>query len=468
MSDIHTEDRARLAAAVLEVIAAGPEGDPAVFDSLALEIFEYQYAGNAAYRAFCDAKKVVPDTVDDWRDVPALPSQAFKDELVTSFPLEEAVLAICTGGTTSSQRGKILRDELGRELACAANRAMTRAYLFPDLDRGARCRLLILAPSPQMAPSMGMTYGMEQMRLAFGTPDSRYLVGWSGMDIPGLIQGLEEAEASGEPVALVGATSAYVYFFNAAKKKGLSWRLPPGSRVCDGGGYRGRFGEVTRDDYYGMCEDVLGVASDHCVNTLGMGENATNYFDNVLRESTLGRPGARRRKDIPPWTRVDVVSIEDLSILPPGEVGLLRHVDLANLPMALAVQTDNLGVCYEDGGFEILGRAQLIDGKVVPMPSERPVGPMGDQRLFSLMEAYVRFSIDFKMGRVTGRVPVSPETTVAELPDEVALTCPAVVDELVAAADDPRAKARAEAALGRRSPSAKSPGEEGESAVGDG
>ena len=103
-----------------------------------------------------------------------------------------------------------------------------------------------------------------------------------------------------------------------ARAKTFLDRLPPGSRICDGGGYRGRFGEVSRDDYYSMCEEILGVPSTHCVNTLGMGESATNCFDDTLRNHTLGRPQTERNKPVPPWTRVQTVSLEDLSPLPPG------------------------------------------------------------------------------------------------------------------------------------------------------
>jgi hypothetical protein len=51
-----------------------------------------------------------------------------------------------------------------------------------------------------------------------------------------------------------------------------------------------------------------------------------------------------------------VVDAETLQPLPPGEVGVLRHFDLANLDSVSAIQTDDLGV-EVGAGFEILGRA---------------------------------------------------------------------------------------------------------------
>ena len=148
-------------------------------------------------------------------------------------------------------------------------------------------------PESRMAPSMGMAIGMDQTRQAFGTPDSMFLLGKTGIDVNELLKALRESEASGVPVALIGATSAYVYFFQACRRKKMTFRLPPGSRICDGGGYRGRFGVVTRDDYYAMVQEILGIPNSHCVNVLGEAETATNLFDDSLRRHVKGLPPAQ-------------------------------------------------------------------------------------------------------------------------------------------------------------------------------
>lgn len=149
-------DAACLADRILALVECGPGGDPGVFDSLVLEVFAFQYANNAPYRAFCDAAGQGPEEVRTWCDIPAYPTDAFKQEVVASFPFEQAVMAQLTSGTTSpNQRGRIFRDAMGQRLVFTANRVMTAAYLFPDLPRGEKTRVLILAPSPEMAPSRG-------------------------------------------------------------------------------------------------------------------------------------------------------------------------------------------------------------------------------------------------------------------------------------------------------------------------
>ncbi len=444
------DERHRLTEDVLRFIEAGVDSEISddVFNDYCLRMFSLHYEVNPIFREFCDAKKVKPGDIDRWEDIPMVYNDVFKTHLVASFPLEKSVMACLTGGTTSlTQRGRIFRDEDGKRLVFTANRIMTGSYLFPDFEAGRRCRILVLAPSPEMAPSMGMAIGIDQTRRHFGTEDSMFLLGRSGILINDLLRALRESEASGVPIALIGATSAYVYFFQACKRKKMKFCLPAGSRICDGGGYRGRFGKVTRDDYYAMVQDVLGIPNSHCVNVLGEAETATNLFDDSLRRVAKGLPFRQRIRPVPPWSRVLAMSIDDLKPLPDGEVGLLAHWDLANVPTVLAVITDNLGYTTDKGkGCEMVGRAKLEGGKVSPLPDETAGSPMGDSMIFRMLERYVNFSIELKMAMAKDpKVEPSIREEVEARPGSLP-SCPQVVDEiLVSQAENEAAEMRDEA-----------------------
>jgi hypothetical protein len=140
------------------------------------------------------------------------------------------------------------------------------------------------------------------------------------------------------------------------------------------------------------------------------------------------------------------MNIDDLSPLPDGEVGLLAHWDLANVPTVLAVITDNLGYTTDNGtGCEIVGRAKIENGKVSPLPDEdRTMGAMGDSTIFRMLEAYSNFSIDLKMR--FAKDPKAQDPSIREeieaRPGSVA-SCPQVVDEiLVSQASHEAAKER--------------------------
>lgn len=472
-SSIEDKERFALTSAVLGFIESGVDAEipEDVFNDYAIRIFRYQYAVNLVYREFCDIKRIKPGDIDRWEDVPMVYNDAFKTHLIVSFPIEKSVMACLTGGTTSlTQRGRIFRDEDGRKLVLTANRIMTGSYLFPDFESGQRCRILILAPSPKLAPSMGMAIGMDQTRRHFGTPDSMFLLGRSGIHINKLLNALRQSEDTGIPVALIGATVAFVYFFQACRRKNIRFNLPRGSRICDGGGYRGRFGKVTRDDYYEMVQETLGIPWTHCVNVLGEAETATNLFDDALRRYVKGLPRRDRVRPVPPWCRVKALSIEDLSPLPDGEVGLLAHWDLANIPTILGVITDNLGFTTDNGrSCEMVGRAKLEGGKVSPLPDETAGSPMGDSMIFRMLERYVNFSIELKMAmakdpkraegiRLAKTLEQDPsvreevEARPGSLP-----SCPQVIDEILVSQADQEAAQLRDTALGAFKEQSKKP-----------
>lgn len=329
------------------------------FNGLALREFELQYYTIEPYREYCKKKNAIPGKIDSWEKIPAVPSLAFKKFILASFPVEKAEHAYFTSGTTDpSRKGSIFRDKGAVDLINAANGLLTREYVFPDVDR---MKILLMTPSPQMAPDIGMAIGLERARTEFGTPESMYLITKRGLHVELLLKSLIEAERTGEPVALIGSIAGFIYFFKACEKDGIRFRLPPKSRVCDGGGYTGQFGECSREEYFEKCHQILGIEEHHCINVLGMGEISTNFFDNVLSDYLNGKTG-KRYKVIPPWTKTEVVDIHNFQKLPRGETGLLKHYDLINRAMVMAVQTDNLGFETEEG-FEIIGRWKKKAGK---------------------------------------------------------------------------------------------------------
>jgi hypothetical protein len=382
---------------ILAFVLRGMENsDGSRFNELALREFELQYHTVEPYRAYCEKNGAAPATVKQWHQIPAVPSAAFKKFVMASFPVDKAEHAYFTSGTTDpSRKGSILRDKGAVELINAANGLLTRKYIFPDVDR---MKILLMVPSPRMAPGIGIAIGLDRVRKEFGTPESAYLISPLGLNVKLLLKSLVDAERCGQPLAIIGSTVGLVYFLKACEREELSFRLPPGSRICDGGGYLGQFGECTRDQLYEMCRLFLGVEQHYCINVLGMGEISTNFFDNVLNDHLKGK-SSERYKIVPPWTRTGVVSIDTFQRLPKGETGLLRHYDLVNRSMVIAVQTDNLGFETENG-FEIVGRWKKQQGK---MECEEIRGSHGGRFITQLVEFLLKRNLK-RIGNVYKRI----------------------------------------------------------------
>ncbi|MBW3655706.1 MAG: long-chain fatty acid--CoA ligase, partial [Gemmatimonadetes bacterium] len=180
-----------------------------------------------------------------------------------------------------------------------------------------------------------------------------------GIDHQGLGDALRAAERAGEPVCIVGTAFAFVHWLDALREAGTRHRLPPGSRLMDTGGFKGRSREVTREELYAGFHELLGIPYAWCVNEYGMTEMSSQFYDGVAG-SAVASP--ERLHVGPAWVRTQATDPETLKPLPHGEAGVLRHVDLANLHSVAAIQTADLGITSPEG-FRVLGRARGAEAR---------------------------------------------------------------------------------------------------------
>lgn len=334
-----------------------PISDPE-FDGLALAVFGYQFGCNAPYRAFCERRGADPHSVRHWTEVPAVPTDAFKAVPLLCGDPSRAEAVWETSGTTlgAERRGRHFLPELA--LYDAALRAGFRVHLLPD---EARLRMISLVPPPAQLPRSSLSHMIDETLREFGAPGSGYAVGPEGIDRTEVCARLRTAEERGEPVCLLGTSFAFVHLLDALEEREMRFRLPPGSRIMDTGGFKGRSREVSRAELYAAFGDRLGVATEWCVNEYGMTEMSSQFYDAVAGAADTPPPAERPHRG-PPWVRTRAVDPETLAPLPEGEVGVLRHWDLANLHTVMAIQTADLGTMGPDG-FRVLGRARGAEAR---------------------------------------------------------------------------------------------------------
>ncbi len=339
---------------LLEFIAAGVDAprDDASFNELALGLFAYQYARNRPYRLYCDRRRATPETVSHWTDLPAVPIGAFKEEILTTEPIEHAEALFMSSGTTRPEnRSRHYHPTLA--VYNASIRTNFAAHVVPD---AAALPFLVLNPHPAALPNSSLAYYLGVMLDRYGAEGSDYFVDDNGLDHERLRARLREAISSGQPVCLLGTTFAFVHFLDRLAEDNLRFALPPGSRVFDTGGVKGRSREISREELGQAIAERLGIPCDWQVNMYGLTELSTQFIDLNIRQTVLGL-GGRRRKSVPPWARTRVLDPETLVEVPPGTVGVLCHTDLANRGSVCTILTEDLGVAIDDG-FEILGRVK--------------------------------------------------------------------------------------------------------------
>ena len=322
--------------------------DDARFEALALALWAFQFARCAPYRRFCETRGRIPAEVRRWQDIPAVPTGAFKELALTSFPRERAVHVFRTSGTTVSERGALLLDTL--DVYEASLRASFARGVLPDLAPGGRISFQVLAPSTAEAPDSSLSHMFDTAILDAGSPDSGHWVTRGALDAPRALRALETAERSGDPVALCGTAFAFVHLLDELDRRGRRFALPRSARVMETGGFKGRARAVSRDELYAWIEDRLGVPPARIVNQYGMTELGSQFYDSVL-----GDPSAPRRKLAPPWTRVRILDAKSGAPVANGEIGRIAVLDLANTGSVCALETADLGRAHGDG-FEVIGR----------------------------------------------------------------------------------------------------------------
>lgn len=340
----------------IESLGDDPNGTQ--FNRLALKLFEFQYTYNEPYQKFCDRRSMVPGTVRDWKQIPAIPTIAFKEAEIRSFPATEQVHFLQTSGTSQAKQGKILFNHLGVKYWKLSNRMSAQQYLYPS---GKALRALLLVPPLELAPNLGISNAVPNFVLRDATNRPEYFMDSTGLKGQQLIARLEECEINTDPIILIGATFCFVHLMDYMKEKGKTFRLPPGSVISDGGGFKGKSREIEKSEYQSMLMEYFGLPQSHIINMLGMTEFSGVFFENVLK-NYHERKSLPRFKENTAWTRTVVIDPDTLEEVPKGQIGLLKHYSLGNISTVLGILTDDVGYAIGDG-FEVIGRASKTESR---------------------------------------------------------------------------------------------------------
>lgn len=296
---------------------------------------------------------------------PAMPTDVFRFRRIAAHPEEEDVRRFRSSGTTSSERSVHAYRDL--HLYDLAARVAARRMLFPDLDR---MRLVMLAPHEDEAPDSSLEYMLARFEDWFGH-DCSWVWRRGALDLEFLSEVLRAAEASGEPLALLGTSFAFVHAEDGLG--GRRFRLPSGSRVMQTGGYKGRSREVDAGVLLEAISARYGIPSPRIINEFGATELSSQMYETSLRDDMESAAGPRRLW-VPPWVRATPVDPETLQAVDGDAVGILRIDDAANLDSVCCIQTADLARRLDDG-IVVLGRAPGATPRGCSMAADQALGP---------------------------------------------------------------------------------------------
>ncbi|MED4056873.1 CoF synthetase [Niallia taxi] len=319
------------------------------FNTLSLQLFNYQFQHNLPYKKYCQTKKRTPLTVKHWLHIPPMPIQGYKELTLSCEPADETEAVFMTSGTTNpEQKGRNYHPTL--RVWDASMKYPFKQFVMPDKEK---LTMLVLSPADDLYKNSSLSRYLSNAVANFGTEDSKFLFKENGLDMEELIKELQKCEQNQEPVLLIGATFAYVHILDYLQTRKLHFQLAEGSRIFDTGGFKGQSREIEMEELYQHFQTFFHVSRSKCINMYGMTELSSQLYDKTIMSSCNGE--VIYDKTGPVWVRTVILDPETLKPVEKGTKGVIAHVDLANWNSCIAILTQDEGV-QTDEGFQLLGR----------------------------------------------------------------------------------------------------------------
>lgn len=299
------------------------------FQQIALDVFRFQYQGNAVYGDYCRAIGKTPEAVLSLEAIPFLPIQFFKTHPVKTGDFTPVTVFQSSGTTGAVNSKHFVKDVTVYEESFL--RCFRHFYGSP----GNFC-ILGLLPSYLEQGSSSLVYMVDKLVEESGHP----LSGFYLYDHQKLKKTLERLESEGQKTLLFGVTYALLDF---AESFGFPLRH---TTILETGGMKGRKKELLKTELYTELKQAFSLAEIH-----------SEYGMTELFSQAWAIDG---RYQCPPWMKVILRDQTDPLSLG-HSAGAINVIDLANLWSCSFIATEDLGRLQPDGSFEILGRMDNTD-----------------------------------------------------------------------------------------------------------
>ena len=301
------------------------------FQERALELFNWQYLNNPVYKQWCDLTISGPSSIQTIGQIPSLPVGFFKTHTVISTDFSLDSFFESSGTTQTSNSRHWVKDlELYR---LSFNKAF--AMYYGDVKDWC---IIGLLPAYLERQDSSLVLMVDELIKQSGHQNSGFYL----YEHEKLAATLALLEAVKQPTLLIGVTFALLDFAE-------NWPQPLHyTTIMETGGMKGRRKEITRAEVHEVLTKQFKVPTIH--SEYGMTE--------LLSQAYSKGDG---RYHCPPWMKVLVRDEEDPLQVKTSGRGVLNIIDLANAYSCGFIATDDMGIVYDDGSFEVFGRLDNSD-----------------------------------------------------------------------------------------------------------
>lgn len=303
------------------------------FNNVAIETFNYQYLNVEVYRNFCEILGKHPKNVKQIEDIPFLPIEFFKTHHIISCNyLNSFEQVFESSGTTGVQTSKHYIGDLGLYKESYLTH-FEQVFGKPD-----NYYIIGLLPSYLERQNSSLVNMVSELsKLSKSQKEDFYLYNFE--DLAKRLKTL-----NGEKVLLFGVTFALLDFSEQYRGINLSNTI-----IVETGGMKGRGTEPIRAELHLQLKNNL--KPQKIVSEYGMTELLSQAYSTENDKFYT-----------PSWLKIGIRDVNNpLDNNFNSGRGALSIIDLANYHSCSFINTQDLGVLYSDGGFNVLGRFDASD-----------------------------------------------------------------------------------------------------------
>ena len=303
-------------------------------------------------------------SADDIRtvsDIPVIPTMLFKQH---DFISGRSTFTLTSSGTSSGRKSTI-RFEFSA--AMAALRMSLNVTRYHGIISFKPCRYIVMGYKPVKGNKMAAARTAYLTTFLAPAVSRKFILkptpeGFKP-DFEGIVNALRKYEKGRLPVRFMGFPSYTFFLFQVLEEKGLLFKLPKGSKIMLGGGWKQFYQEAAdKETFYKLAKKTLGIEEENIVEFFGAVEHPILYCD-----------CAAHHFHVPVYSNIIIRDPDTLEPVENGTTGLVDLISpLTKATPILSVMTDDLGILHngeecpcgvKSPYLEIIGRVAPEDIK---------------------------------------------------------------------------------------------------------
>ena len=299
------------------------------FESVALEVFEYQAINNDIYKTYLKLLKVNPNNVKNLSQIPFLPIELFKHQDVVCK--SKNIDTVFTSSGTSGKQSKHIVKDLSIYIKSFT---LGFEHFYGNIMD---YTILALLPSYMEKSGSSLIYMCEKLIKYSEKKENGFYLN-EHQELSNLLLGLERQNRK---TLLIGVSFALLDF---VEKYPVKLKNPI---VMETGGMKGKREEMVREQLHNILCKHLNVPKIH--SEYGMTELLSQAYskgDGIFES--------------PPWMRISCRDAND-PLSNNKKTGGINIIDLANVNSCSFIASQDLGKIHENNTFEVVGRFDASD-----------------------------------------------------------------------------------------------------------